>query len=226
MAINRNCLKWMALLTMLIDHIGYIFLATPDRQVLYKLFRGIGRISFILFAFLLVQGYLNTCNRKRYLARVMIFAVLSEIPFDLAFYGEICYASAQNVMFTLAIGILALFFYEKYEQNVLLAGLTVIVSCVTAYVLKTDYSYFGVLLILGLYVFRYQRWMQLVVAGVLIASRGEFEIWALFALPLCALYDGSKPAKRMPKYFFYAFYPVHMLVLWGLSKWIFYQHFL
>lgn len=220
MAINRNVLKWIALLTMLIDHIGYIFLAKPECQDLYMVFRAIGRISFILYAFLLVQGYISTSDRKKYLCRVIIFALLSEIPFDLAFYGSICYVSAQNVMFTLAIGIIALYFYDKYEQNIVMVGITVIIACVGAYVLQTDYSYFGVLLFLAFYIFRYQKWMQFVAAAVLIASRGDFEMWALLALPLCLLYDGNKEAKRMPKYFFYAFYPVHLIVLWLVARYI------
>jgi hypothetical protein len=77
-------LKLIAIIAMLIDHIGAIFI--PGNTVLYLIFRSIGRIAFPIFVFLIVEGFYHTSNIKRYLMRLGLFALISEIPFDLAFY--------------------------------------------------------------------------------------------------------------------------------------------
>lgn len=127
--IDGDMLKWIAIVTMLVDHIGAALLEAVILQGggTYRLYeidgvlRSIGRTAFPIFAFLLVEGFFYTHDRKKYLGRLLLFTVLSEVPFDLAFYGQICYRDAQNVFWTLAIGFLVIgsleFLYGKYEQR-------------------------------------------------------------------------------------------------------------
>lgn len=129
--LTSGALKWIALITMFIDHIGAIILEkgaisaynqglpsafSYDTSVfLSKLdffIRQIGRISFPIFCFLLVEGFYHTSNRKKYALRLFLFACISEIPFDLCFRGKILEFSYQNVMFTLLIGFLTMWAIE------------------------------------------------------------------------------------------------------------------
>ena len=104
--ISADALKWIALLTMLCDHVGAVLL--PQ----YPILRLIGRTAFPLFVWLLVEGFSHTSSRKKYLGRMAAFAILSELPFDLALYGRPDWQS-QNVFVTLSIGLLMLIFLER-----------------------------------------------------------------------------------------------------------------
>ena len=129
--LTSGALKWIALITMFIDHIGAIILEkgaisaynqglptalSYDVSLLLSkmdfFIRQIGRISFPIFCFLLVEGFYHTSNRKKYALRLFLFACISEIPFDLCFRGKILEFSYQNVMFTLLIGFLTMWAIE------------------------------------------------------------------------------------------------------------------
>ena len=105
--LNSFTLKIIAIITMIIDHIGYVFL--PVGTAYYDIARAIGRISFPIFCFLIVQGFFHTRSHINYLIRLLIFALLSEIPFDLAFHKTLFYWNSQNVFITLALGLFAIF---------------------------------------------------------------------------------------------------------------------
>ena len=113
--LDSDALKLIAMVTMLIDHIGAAILLPAHFTGInisntwvdvYDLSRKIGRTAFPIFVFLLVEGFFHTHSRKKYFGRLLLFALLSEIPFDLAFYGVLFYESSQNVFLTLAIFIL------------------------------------------------------------------------------------------------------------------------
>lgn len=125
--LSGSTLKWIALLTMLIDHMGAVLLECGVVQAYNlnlptafsyetslfffqadRIIRQIGRISFPIFCFLLVEGFHYTSNRKKYALRLFLFALLSEIPFDLALQGTVLEFGYQNVMFTLLFGFLTL----------------------------------------------------------------------------------------------------------------------
>ncbi|NLC03985.1 MAG: TraX protein, partial [Tissierellia bacterium] len=91
-------LKIIALISMVIDHYGAIFQSGID------IYRIIGRLAFPIYAFLLVEGYTHTRDVKKYGRRLLIFALVSELPFDLAFYGKLSFTH-QNIFFTLFIGL-------------------------------------------------------------------------------------------------------------------------
>ena len=105
---SRNQLKWIAMVTMVLDHVGCIFVPVKTMPVCYYLLRGIGRVSFPLICFLLVQGFFYTHSRRKYLFRLWCFALVSEIPYDLAFFGRVWNPWNQNVFVTLAIGLMML----------------------------------------------------------------------------------------------------------------------
>ncbi|MBR4343788.1 MAG: conjugal transfer protein TraX [Lachnospiraceae bacterium] len=229
--ISSNTLKILAAVSMVIDHITFCFIpkltVTGDENLIWYLGRGIGRSAFIIFAFLLVEGYFYTENFKKYLLRMFIAAVISEVPFDLmcgTLDGWLILTS-QNVMFTFVIGLLlieALEFLRKtyLEKSVLkyniFAGITCALGFVAAFYLRVDYGMVGIGLILIFYFFRNRGW-RLSVAVVIWAIvclflEHQLEWAGLIALvPIMKFYNGSKG--RGLKWFFYIFYPVHMLLL-------------
>lgn len=209
--LSSSSVKFIALTTMLIDHLaatGVLRILYPDDR-LYSLCRMIGRIAFPLFCFLLVEGHVHTSNRKRYLSRLLLFAFLSEIPFDLAFFRRVCYLWYQNVFFTLFLGLLTLSVVEKIRQSryrywvwiPMLAGI------ILAELLHTDYSGFGVALILIFYWFRETPWKRNLVSGCACIT----EVTAIAALLPIQLYNGKRGVSC--KYLFYLFYPLHLLLL-------------
>ena len=111
--LNGFTLKWIAMLTMLIDHTGMVLF--PQ----YRIFRIVGRLAFPIYCFLLVEGAVHTSNWKKYVSRLILFALISEIPFDLARSGQIVAADAQNVFFTLSFGLLAVIILKEQKTDLL-----------------------------------------------------------------------------------------------------------
>lgn len=227
--LSGNGLKIIAIVTMLIDHIGAIVIengilkirGVTDFNVFFQskymtfwwgvdmILRMIGRIAFPIFCFLLVEGFLHTRNPKKYAGRLLLFCFISEIPFDLSLWGTWFYAGYQNVYFTLFIGLLTLMGMKKYQDSAWKQGVVVLVGCIGAFLLKTDYSAFGVLLIVLLYWLRNQVRMQTIFGCILVG----WEITAPLAFIPIRMYNGKR-GKWNLKYLFYAFYPAHIFVLW------------
>ena len=208
-------LKMLALLTMVIDHVGAVFF--PD--VIWL--RYIGRLAMPIYAFLLVQGYRYTKNFARYALRLGIFAVLSEVPYDLLFHGAWLEYGNQNVLFTLltALLILRLLDASAKNRNIFLflcaVGLTVL-----PHFLNMDYGPYGVMMVLCFFLFRKYRGIDAIAfSGLTYAkcmqSGNEVQLWAIAASIPILLYNGKKGALSL-KYFFYFAYPVHLLVLYGV----------
>lgn len=222
-AFGRTTLQIIAVLTMVCDHFACVFL-NPEHSVfsfeaglnhmIYDGFRIVGRVSFPIFCFLLVQGFLLTHNLNKYMLRLFLFAILSEIPYDLAFSGVLFNWKEQNVMFTLLLGLMVLSWLKHFEANWMAEGMIVLSGCVVAFFLRTDYSWFGILLIVVMYLLRNNWLRQVLWLSLLIFAQGGMEVYAVFALPLCYFYQQDKEEKRLPRYFFYAFYPLHLFVLW------------
>lgn len=203
-------LKMIAITTMLIDHIGSIIF--PE----YIILRVIGRLAFPLFAFLITEGYRHTSNINRYLIRLAIFALISQYPFWLAFGFNL----HLNIFFTLVFGLLAIHLSEKYENI-----LPVIILALLADLISTDYGAFGILLIYFIHIFR-DDFIKMVgtssllyvgfylVGGLMAEFNAIYyyiQFFALVSFLLIKLYNGSQGPKL--KYFFYLFYPVHLLIL-------------
>lgn len=123
--LSGSTLKLIAIITMLIDHIGAaviarLLIAGQGSEMLYKIYyamRAVGRVAFPIFCFLLVEGFFYTGSRKKYALRLFGFALLSEIPFDLAFSGKILEFGYQNVFFTLLIGLLTIMLFDAVVKK-------------------------------------------------------------------------------------------------------------
>lgn len=222
-------LKILALITMFFDHFAMLF--CQNDETIYTIFRSVGRISFPLFAFVLTEGFFYTKNRADYVTRLGIFALISEVPYDMM-YGSFFRMESQNILFTLLIGFLLIWGLEtvfsfriKYPHalckhfeisvlNVTTGLLIIIISHAAAYCLHTPYSYAGVMLIMCFYVFRQHHFGR--AFSNLLFNFGMFgftiQWWGAVSILPIALYN-DKAGKRKWKYFFYWFYPVHITIL-------------
>ena len=228
--LSGSALKWIAVLSMLIDHATVVLVegswAAGIRAVSYNMYmvlRGVGRLAFPIYCFLLVEGLLHTRDVKKYLLRLLAFSLISEFPFDLALMGSVFTLYYQNVFFTLCLGLLGLTLWrvltEKEDFHAAwwrqaLGLLCLAAAALGAELLHTDYGWQGVAVISLMYLLRRlpllrdPAWL-----GALYLSN-PLELAALPDAILFRLYNGQRG--RQSKYFFYIFYPAHLLVLAGL----------
>lgn len=254
-------LKMIALVTMFIDHIAAVVIwrfyveslhitgnmhesmlignrilvwVSNHQSLVYTIYeymRLIGRMAFPIYCFLLVEGFLHTRSVKKYALRLLVFAFLSEIPFDLAIAGKWFSFEYSNVFFTLFLGLLLIwgisyvqkfheFWLEKHwdvqlgEAVVFIIGafLAIGIGAFNQMVLHADYGIAGVLSILVIYLFRKPKEMGFALSVLLLSvMSSSIEIAALLMLYPISKYDGTRG--KNSKYIFYAFYPVHLLLL-------------
>lgn len=208
--LNGFQLKWIAVICMAADHTGRILF--PEQEFLIR----IGRIAFPVFAFLLTEGFFHTSDVRRYLLRLGLFAVISEIPFDLAFHRTFWYPQGQNVFFTLLISMLLLCFLERsreWTERILM----IFIAMWLAEAMSTDYGFRGVLLVLIFYICRQRRLAGLVAGGLWnFLWHAPVQYFGAAAMFLLGVYNGEKG--RSMKYFFYVFYPAHLLLLYMIQR--------
>lgn len=236
-AVKGSTLKWIAVVTMLIDHIAAVVFAHMMTTSMldgsyydvwvrvYYVMRGIGRLAFPIFCYLLVEGIRYTSNALRYGTRLFMFALLSEIPFNYAIYGTYLEkGKAHNVFFTLFLGFVAVELIKWIRQFVransiswlLVVILVAALFMLAAEGLDTDYGAYGILTIVLLYYLQ-QSWygqrkgLAFLLAIVPLMISDTLEMTAVLDTYLIHKYDGTR-GKQM-KYFFYLFYPLHLLVL-------------
>ena len=260
--LSGNQIKMIAVVCMFIDHFCEIFFYTfkltflrpmmdaglmtmGQHDLLFGIngfFRGIGRIAFPLFCFAFAEGYAHTRNKGRYLLRLALFALISEVPFDIFFmwHGgpglwseEIArhwpmWWDHQNVFFTFLLAFSGLWLMEKASALVkwkplaflLQCGVAFVVCFLAEYKVRGDYSGFGVFFILVAYFLRKNRIVQIagLILATLVFNRYHCQpIPFAIALVLMLLYNGQRGQRNL-KYFFYWFYPVHITLL-GLTDW-------
>lgn len=239
--ISGFTLKMIAIITMAIDHIGAIIVenmaAQKQAQALWTLdswLRGIGRLAFPLFCFFIVEGFHYTHDRRRYAVRLGIFAVISEVPFDLAFNGGPFYIYDNNVMWTLLLGLLAIWaldslfkkIREKFSGSaatvldiVSIAAVVLAVDLIEDYALNSDYGASGVVAIMILYLLGTHKLIGFALAVIWLGfTCGHSEWYALADLVPLYFYHGRQGRKM--KYFFYIFYPAHLLVIRFIAHFI------
>ncbi len=228
----------LGMIFMLCDHLWATVI--PGHQWLTWL----GRLAFPTFAFLIVEGYFHTRNFKRYLRRILIFALLAEIPFNLMYTASWIFPFHQNVLWTFLIALLCMKSIDTLRARfkpwiaLPLAVLPAVVFPFLATLAMTDYYGYGVLTVLVFYLFRGNRWYHrlgqfaglLYINWFLISGLNlpvnlfgrHLEIpqqgFAILALIPIWLYSGRQgPHNKFIRYCFYAFYPVHLLILGLLS---------
>ena len=179
------------------------------------LLRGFGRIAFPIFCFLLAEGFRHTRSKQRYALNLFLFALLSEIPYDLFNCGALPF-ERQNVFFTLLLGGLGIWCLSKFRDMPLGSSLLLIGLAVVAVKLNADYGWKGFLLILLLYLLAEQPMVQ-AFAGITLLG---WPAGVACAFPFLNLYNGERGfvRGRAAKYFFYCFYPVHLTILWLLHR--------
>ena len=207
-------LKCIAVCSMLIDHIGaYLFPAEVWM-------RYVGRLAFPIYAFLLVEGFFHTKNVKKYMGRLFLFAWISEIPYDMVRYHTVVYKDDQNIFFTLLLALVCMYALQTLQERLWLAGIVLVaVGLLTHYIIKPDYGIGGIVMILCFYLFRMQKTEQfLSVAAINICCYGKIQRAGALALIPIWFYNGTKGPSA--KYFFYLFYPVHLLVLYLIRRYL------
>ena len=234
MDLSAATLHILAMTFMLMDHLWATLL--PAQEWLTC----VGRIAFPIFAFMAVEGYFHTHNLKKYLLRMLIFAVISEVPFDLMYGGTWFYPVHQNVIWTLMMGLAGIHLMETVRKKkstfvyILVSVIVVILGGLLGTLSMVDYYGIGVLTVFIFYFFRGRKWWCLLgqmlalywvnvelLGGLMYPIRlfgMEFEICqqglALLALLPIWLYRGRQGYHSKPfQYFCYAFYPIHMLVI-------------
>ncbi len=227
-ALSGSTLKMIAIVTMFIDHIGAVIvqrtMSMPgfDHDFwssLYWPLRYVGRLAFPIFCFLLVEGFVHTSNVKKYLGRMLLFALISEIPFNLGITGDWINLNFQNVFWELSLGIVAMMCLEMVEKKnlnyivqVILRLVIIAVFALGAEMLNLDYGMYGIISIVALYVFRQNKVSQLLIGAVSFL----WEAVAPLAFLPIALYNGKRG--RNVKYLFYVFYPAHLLGLYIIAR--------
>ena len=218
---NSFALHILAMLLMLCDHLQLTLL--PELPIL----RCVGRLAFRLFAFMAVEGYLRTRSLKNYLLRLLMLAVISEIPFDLLVSDSVFYPVHQNVIWTIVLGLCCIWAFENIaaDRQRLLSAVVIIASLGAAIIANVDYSSAGVLTLFAFYAFRGStvrcRLLQLLSLGFInlvllggVELTFPYQALAVLSLPIIWLYDGSQgPHNGFIKAANYLFYPAHMLML-------------
>lgn len=206
---NSFKLKVLACILMFIDHLGAIIFINNDYL------RIIGRLSFPIFAFMIVEGYFHSKDIKKYFIRLGLFAIIPQIPYTIAF-GP----GTLNIFFTLFIGLLAIFLEEKIA-NRFLKYLAVILLVIFAQVIEVDYGFYGVLLI---YIFKIFRnnfkalFFSFLILNLSVFNLYSFQYYSIFSLIFIRLYNGQLGLRNLwVKYGFYLFYPLHILAIYGFS---------
>ena len=214
---NALVLRVLACVTMLIDHYGLLY---QPMDINYRL---VGRLSFPLFAFLIANGFHHTRSKSRYLLRLTAFALISEIPFDLTFNFSILEFTRQNIFFTLALGLAGLMCKERLSETwgyYPASALALMLSGSIAEAAGASYGFIGVLTIFLFHMWQEKKLPLTLTLGVMGAAfllmtwPSWVQFWGVLAIIPVALYNGE-PGFRHPalQYFFYLFYPAHLLAL-------------
>jgi hypothetical protein len=231
-SLNRNQLKYLAIFAMLLDHIAWIlsqnFYDSPREYALCFVFRTLGRLTAPIMSWFLVQGYIHTSSKKRYAGRLLIFALVSQIPFALVRSGKL-WTNELNVIFTLLISFLILCIIDSELDRFPKVLLVILLFALSAF---GDWAIFMPFMVLIFYFLKDKRRALVIFYSILsllvvladiaiLCIKGYHwyrELWQagmFLFIPLLPLYKGE-PGSRHPfhKWIFYVFYPAHLLVLY------------
>ena len=226
---NAFVLKLIAVISMLFDHTGYLIFGKAS------FLNYIGRLALPIFAFQIAEGYTHTKNLKKYILRLFIFALISQIPFQI--FNTIFFDRFMiNVMFTLCFGLLSITIFDKYNKF-----LGILITALLAFIaekLSFDYGAYGVIIILLFFIFKNNLYLK--GATFILATFAHYFLAVIpygidtcirvfttinpipiYAICTCVailpilLYNGKKG--RNIKYFLYLFYPIHLLIISALS---------
>lgn len=220
--LNNNQLKIIAMISMLIDHIGLVFF--PNIIIL----RYIGRLAFPIYAYMIAEGCRYTKNRKKYLGIIAVMAIIFQIVY-FVFMQSIYQGILVNFSFSIAtIFAIESFFKNKKALNkifmvVFISTVLFIYLCLPIifeeYGFYIDYDIWGLLLPILVY-FAPNKWCRAIFTATLliimtIVSGKNMQWWSLLTIPLFILYNEERGSKKL-KYVFYIFYPLHLVIIYGI----------
>lgn len=237
--ITSFSLHIMAMIFMLCDHLWGTIVQGNDWLTC------IGRLTFPIYAFMIVEGYFHTKNLKKYVGRLLIFAILSEIPFNLAMGSRLFYPIHQNVLWSFLISIGLIHWNEKVKvkklwKRILVGFASILIGSIVGIITFVDYYHAGILMVLVFYFFRHKKWwcylgqficMWYINCAMLGGLQYEMNVlgqtyfisrqgFALLALIPIWFYKGKQGYhSKTLQFIYYAFYPVHLLIL-GILKFI------
>ena len=228
--LSASTLRVLAMTFMLLDHM-WATIVPGNNWMTY-----VGRLAFPIFAFQIVEGFYHTSNRKNYAKRLLILALISEIPFNLMTLSSPIFPFHQNTIFTLLLGLWAISALDnaktaRTKPAAVKAGFVVLITYLLGLIGFVDYGWKGVMTVVAFYVFHEGRFAKLgqlismLLLNIILFEGQRFPLFggayylpaqafALLALIPIWLYDGRKGfgGKRF-QYTVYLFYPVHLLVL-------------
>ena len=226
--LSGSTLKLIAVISMLIDHIALVLgpelefltaslLTVGGRDITcYYIMRRIGRLAFPIFCFLITEGFAHTRNPKRYALRLLIFALLSEVPYNLMVGQTLFYTARQNIYFTLLLGLLMIWVCQQIrdvrKRSALLVVLAALAVCV-----KGSYGLSGSLLVLMIWLLKQYPAVQAILSYPLLSNN----LAATLAFVPINMYNGERGfiKHKALQYGFYVFYPLHIVVLVAV-KWL------
>ena len=237
--ITSFSLHIMAMIFMLCDHLWGTIVQGNDWLTC------IGRLTFPIYAFMIVEGYFHTKNLKKYVGRLLIFAILSEIPFNLAMGSRLFYPIHQNVLWSFLISIGLIHWNEKVKEKklwkrILVGFASILIGSIVGIITFVDYYHAGILMVLVFYFFRHKKWwcylgqficMWYINCDMLGGLQYEMNVlgqtyfisrqgFALLALIPIWFYKGKQGYhSKTLQFIYYAFYPVHLLIL-GILKFL------
>lgn len=233
---SGSTLKWLAIFLMFMDHVGASLMEvfvlngygnSPMAGFMQnvglwwntdRILRYMGRSAFPIFCFLLVEGAVHTRDTWKYAQRLAVFALISELPFNLALHNTVFWWNHQNVFFTLLLGLLVIWTFQRSAGREWRGLLALGAAAALAELGHTDYGATGVLVIVLMYLLREQRIPALALSWLLLILGEKMELYALPGFLALLLYNGRRG--RQPRYFFYWFYPSHLLLFWLLGNFV------
>ncbi len=220
--LNAFKLKLIAIGAMLIDHIAFAFIRDSSLAS-GRIMHFIGRLTAPIMCFFIAEGYKHTRSFWRYFGRLLIFALISQVPYSLFLTGN-AFSPSFNVLYTLALGLLSIYVYDNAENiltRLLFIGIIMYLS------MNGDWFFVGVSMCLLFHIFRddlLKQFLGMLVLALLVIfmthSPGRSSIFSsyhwgmLMTIPLLSLYNGEKGGGKYGHWLFYIFYPAHLLAIW------------
>lgn len=236
--VNTFGLKLFAIIVMTIDHVGsvigtdrnggYFTYSSLIPENVYMILRSIGRMAFPIFCYLIVEGFFYTRSVLRYALRLTIFAAISQLPYGIACRKQPFSLENLNVFFTLALGLICVAIVdkciEKCKANEKYGILYIVLGIVSSFLimyaaerLHTDYGQLGIIIILSFYLFRNKHIYQFIAIGyATYLLEPGIQILSLFALIPIWMHNRKKGPGL--KYFFYLYYPLHLMLLYFIFE--------
>lgn len=213
---NYEFLKLFALFTMLIDHIGAVLF--PE----YEALRWIGRLALPLFMYQYIIGFQKTSNHLKSLRNVWVFALISQIPFTIMLniynYSDTLNLTL-NIFFPLAIGYTMLYILVHFNQNIFFKAVLLIILLGSSFLIPMDYSWFVPVTLFVMYIVKDKFYLQLISFSIITVIALQlnlfldYQILSVIGLAIAPLLYKIKLNFIMNKYFHYAFYPLHIIII-------------